>query len=146
MKVNLSFEAFEAALNNVGFKSTKQSEVVFVTRVEGKGRVEINLKGMFTVGAGSSQMSEIVDHCNAGGWETMGSAKARTYLKIKSGANEDDIMGEFISLVRHIETLQLKGRVSKKSADVVQLKPVATDDVKAKNLEMIRLAARKNKK
>jgi len=145
MKVNLPFEHFEAQLNSIGFKATKQSEVVFVTRVEGKGRVEINLKGMFTVGAGSSQMTEIVDHCNSGGWETQGSAKAWTYLKIKSGEG-DDVMAEFISLIRHIEGLQLKGKVSKRSAEVVQLKPVATDDVKAKNLEMIRLAARKNKK
>jgi len=145
MKVNLPFESFEAQLNNIGFKATKQSEVVFVTRVEGKGRVEINLKGMFTVGAGSSQMREIVDHCNSGGWETQGSAKAWTYLKIKSGEGAD-VMAEFISLIRHIETLKLKGKASKKSAEVVQLKPVATDSVKAKNLEMIRLAARKNKK
>jgi hypothetical protein len=143
MKVELTFEAFSEALNITSYKAEKQSECVFFIKVAGLGKVELNTKGTFIVGSQSSRMDEIVSHCHSAGWETVSFAKAWTNLQIKSPA---DVMKEYISLVRHIESLPPKGKVSKKSAEVVQLKPVATDGVKAKNLEMIRLAARKNKK
>lgn len=149
MRVPVSFEAFEATLNSKGFKATKQSECVFFTRVEGKGRVEINTKGMFTVGAGTSLLNEITAHCNDAGWETHGTAKAWAYLKIKDLGSLDEagVLSQFLELISHVQGMTVTRKSTpKKSAEVVQLKPAATDDVKSKNLELIRLAARKNKK
>jgi hypothetical protein len=149
MKVPVSFEAFQATLSSKGLPATKQSECVFFTRVEGKGRVEINTKGMFTVGAGTSLLNEITAHCNDAGWETHGTAKAWAYLKIKDldTLDEAGVLSQFLELISHVQGMTTSRKATpKKSAEVVQLKPVATDDVKAKNLEMIKMAARRNKK
>jgi len=149
MKVPVSFEAFQATLTAKGLPATKQSECVYFTRVEGKGRVEINTKGMFTVGAGTSLIDDIAHWCDSEGWTVKGRAKAWVYLTIKDldSLDEAGVLDQFLQLITHIRAMPVARKTApKKTAEVVQLKPAATDDVKAKNLELIRLAARKNKK
>jgi hypothetical protein len=149
MKVPVSFEAFQATLNSKGFSAAKQSECVFFTRVEGKGKVELNTKGTFIVGSQSSLHHDIVTHCNDAGWETVSFAKAWTNLKIKrlDSLDEIGVLDQFLQLITHLQGMKVARKSTpKKSAEVVQLKPAGTDEVKAKNLQLIKMVARRNKK